>query len=517
LRVDLLIAAARLAGDLAATTPTVADDGDLELPGARHPLLALATPRCVSSHLEMPRGTIMILSGPNAGGKTVALKAIGLAALMVRAGLPVCAGDGARVPWYRAIWTNISDDQSIAKSLSTFSAHLLHLREALIEADAKTLLLMDEVAVGTDPDQGAALAQAALEHLADRQVPTVVTTHYERLKLVAARDSRFRNASVGFDFERLEPTFRIHLGVPGASGALLVARRMDLPGEVVDRAEALLGPGQRDIEQLLAQIDRQRLEAQHEKEAAMQARAEAEARQHAAQALERDLQDRLTRLRRGARDDVVDGLRRARTEIDEIRKAARKVARPGELPVIQAKLREVSARIASLPVDPPEAVEVAGPPAGAHELFPGARVRVRGLHGIGRVLAPPQRGRVTVQLGPARTAVPVGDVTLERGQQGKEDRRPFGSATTSSGDELPTDTLDLRGARVDDGVGELERFLNDSYLSARARVRVVHGYGTGSLKAAVREHLDRHPLVAGWRPGKSEQGGDGVTLVDLDT
>jgi DNA mismatch repair protein MutS2 len=512
--VDLVFAAARLAGDLGASTPAVLDEGDLELPQARHPLLAL-TPNCVASRLELPRGTILILSGPNAGGKTVALKAVGLAALMVRAGLPVCGGEGAKMPWYHAVWTDISDDQSIARSLSTFSAHLLHLRDALRHADDKTLLLMDEVAAGTDPDQGAAIAQAALEHLASRRVATMTTTHYERLKLLAAHDARFRNASVGFDFERLEPTFRVQLGVPGASGAMFVARRMDVPGEVVDRAEALLGSKQRDLEQLLAQIDRERRDAQREKEDALSARAEADAREQAARALETDLQERLARLRRSAHDQVVEDLRRARVEIDEIRKAARKAARPGELPVIQAKLGDVGARVASLAGESPRPAEAAGPPVALDALKVGATVRVRGL-GVGRVLEEPRRGRVTVSVGSARTTVAVADVTLAGGRDAREERRARGAKAEFAGDEAPAHTLDVRGNGADDAVGELERFLNDSYLSSQPRVRIVHGHGTGSLKAAVRGHLERHPLVAGWKPAETKEGGDGTTVVDLD-
>src|SRR5262249_21476948 len=193
---------------------------------ARHPLMLLAERRCVANDVTVAAGTTLLISGPNAGGKTVALKTVGLAALMTRAGLHLTAESGSAMGWFGDICTDIGDAQSLENDLSTFSGHMVNLRSFLADSRPGSVVLIDEIAVGTDPEQGAALAQAVLEALASRGVTGIVTTHYERLKALGATDSRFSNASVGFDLARLEPTFKLHLGTPGSSGALAVAQRM---------------------------------------------------------------------------------------------------------------------------------------------------------------------------------------------------------------------------------------------------------------------------------------------------
>jgi DNA mismatch repair protein MutS2 len=227
---DLVGAAGRLADDLVAAEPILDEAPRLALLHARHPLMLLAGRRCVANDLALGAGQTLVVSGPNAGGKTVALKAAGLAALMARAGLHVAAESGSVVGWFTDVRTDIGDAQSLEQNLSTFTGHVKRLGEFLAEAGPGTLLLVDEIAVGTDPEQGAALAQAVLEALAARGLTAIVTTHYDRLKALAATDARFANASVGYDLSRLEPTFKLHLGVPGSSGALTVARRAGLTG-----------------------------------------------------------------------------------------------------------------------------------------------------------------------------------------------------------------------------------------------------------------------------------------------
>ncbi|HWN70242.1 MAG TPA: hypothetical protein VNM90_21530, partial [Haliangium sp.] len=284
---DVIDASARLADDLVASVPAISARRRVSLLHARHPLMLLADKPCVPNDIVLEPGTILILSGPNAGGKTVALKTAGLCALMTRAGLHLPVEAGSETAWFTSIHSDIGDAQSIENDLSTFSGHLANLRQYLSEADAGTLLLIDEVAVGTEPEQGAALAQAVLEGLAARGAAAIVTTHYERLKALGASDPRFANASVGFDLERMAPTFRLHLGVPGSSGALAVARRMGLPAAVVDEAEALLGQRRASVEELLASLSDERRKLAEEREALARARAEAESARAGAEAAER--------------------------------------------------------------------------------------------------------------------------------------------------------------------------------------------------------------------------------------
>ncbi|HEY0194344.1 MAG TPA: hypothetical protein VGC42_24695, partial [Kofleriaceae bacterium] len=230
---DVIAAAAVIADDLVGNEPIIDEAPRVGLLHARHPLMLLAERRCVANDIAVAAGATLLVSGPNAGGKTVALKVVGLAALMVRCGHHVAAESGSVMGWFPDVRTDIGDAQNLEQDLSTFSGHMVNLRELLTTAGHGSLILIDEIAVGTDPDQGAALAQSVLESLAARGVTGIVTTHYERLKALAAIDPRFANASVGFDLAKLEPTFKLHMGAPGSSGALAVALRMGIAGEVV--------------------------------------------------------------------------------------------------------------------------------------------------------------------------------------------------------------------------------------------------------------------------------------------
>jgi DNA mismatch repair protein MutS2 len=560
---DVIDASARLGEAMDAVAPELGDDGPLRLPSARHPLMVLSPRQCVPSDLRLDPGQTLVISGPNAGGKTVALKTIGLAALLARAGLHVPAAPGARVPFYAQVLSDIGDEQSLERNLSSFSAHLANVRSFLAAADEKTLVLLDEMAVGTEPEQGAALAQAVLEALAARGAQVVVTTHYERLKALGAQDRRFMNASVGFDLAKMAPTFSLQIGVPGSSAALMVARRMGVPPDVCGRAEALLGDRRAGIEELLVALTEERRRLDEERRETAAARRGAEQERREAEAQNAEAHRRVRELRKGAYDQAVADLKRVRDELERLAKQVRRAAAAGAAEAVdlvkdgRARVDEAKAEIAA------HAPAEAAPPGRAAdpaELVPGARVFVPALGGRGEVVGAPERGRVTVQIGPLRTAVAVAEVRLDatpppnrrarredqavrrKPSQAAPDRR--GAAATgrspSSGpggrprgggeaplelvdgaDDLapartPDATCDLRGVRVDDGLAELDRFLDDALIAAREYVFVIHGHGTGAMKSAVRAHLASHPAVTKSRAGATREGGDGVTVVWLD-
>ncbi|RMH39118.1 MAG: endonuclease MutS2 [Deltaproteobacteria bacterium] len=524
--VDVLDAAARLADDLDAHAPDLAGGGALELRAARHPLMVLAGRPCVANDLRVEPGRAVVISGPNAGGKTVALKTIGLAAVMARAGLPIAAAAGSRVPWLRAIHSDIGDDQSLERDLSTFSAHVVHLRDMLADAGPDALFLIDEVAAGTAPEQGAALAQAVLEAMVERGARAVVTTHFEPLKALAARDARFVNAAVGFDLDRLEPTFRLHLGAPGSSGALHVARRFGLPEEVVARAEALLGEGRGTVEALLAEAQAARAALDREREQVDRLRAEADADRRAAAAARADAEARLRRIAEGAHGEAVDALRRARAELDAVRRRVRRDpdGADGAAAQVDALARAVRAAAPA----PPAA---SGAPPDAAELRPGTHVVVTTFGGAAaQVVDPPRGGKLVVRVGSARMTVPVDAVRLAPPARRRRTDAPPRTRVRRerapdwadrADDQAPArtvdNTLDLRGERVDDALARLERFLDDCILAERDVVFVVHGHGTGALRDAVRREVGAHPVVARWRPGDLQDGGDGVTVCFLRT
>jgi len=530
---DVLAAAADQAEALAASPPAIEPDGDVDLQTARHPLMELGGRPCVPNDVRLARGSGLVVSGPNAGGKTVALKTTGLAVLMARAGLHVAAGPASSLPWIERVESDIGDAQSLEKDLSTFSGHLVRLAGMLRSADRGTLVLLDELCVGTEPEQGAALAQAVLEALVERGAQVMVATHYERLKALAAADPRFANASVGFDLGAMLPTFQLHLGVPGTSGALALARRLELDGQLIARAESLLGARRADIEELLVSLAQERERLGADRAALARAQAEAEAARADAEAAEERAAERELKARQGSHDEAVAALRETRRELDELRVTVRRRRRKAaegaaggalEVSGLAAEVEAAAARIAAhAPARELAAGEAAPDPA---DLRPGVEVRVLPLSATGAVVASPEGGRVAVQVGALRTSVSVSDVRLASRREIRRQSSPGRSGrpalTTvvapTEGRALrrsPDATLDLRGERVDDAVAALDRFLDESMRAERDVIFVIHGHGTGALRNAVRQHVRAHPAVTEFRPGEQSEGGDGVTVAWL--
>jgi len=523
---DLLDACARLSADLRATPPELVDVGAIDLRRARHPLMVLAGRSVVPNDVVLAFGHTLVVSGPNAGGKTVALKTTGLCALMARSGLHLPAQEGSKMPWFSSVLSDVGDDQSLERNLSTFSAHVLHLCDFLAAARPGVLVLLDEVAVGTDPEQGAALAQSVLEELAARGATTLVTTHYDRLKALAAQDRRFANASVGFDVEKLQPTYQLHLGVPGASGAIIVARRLGLDDAVCARAGGLLGQTQLQMEHLLMEVEAERKrvagvreQAERDRQAAEQLRAEAVQKEQRAR-------ERLEQARKGAHDEAVETLRRAREELDRTRAVLR---RSSDGKVTSAEMVHARQKIDAAAQKVHEAAPAPPPPpgraAGVEELQPGVEVWVARLGGRARVLAKPKGDKVQVQAGLLKAQVLVAEVRIEEGRareapsgRARRGHNAFDEAPRGAGDgkrrgSFPS--LDVRGERVDAAIGLAEKFLDDALRAGQDGVMVIHGHGTGALRDRLREHLRGFPGVSQIRPGVPEEGGDGVTVIVL--
>lgn len=520
---DLIDASARLSIELRGTPPELVREAALDLRRARHPLMVLAGQACVPNDIVIGWGQTLVVSGPNAGGKTVALKTAGLCALMAASGLHVPAQEGSRVPWLEAVLSDVGDDQSLERNLSTFSAHVLKLREFLQAARPGVLVLLDEVAVGTAPDQGAALAQAVLEGLADRGATCIVTTHYDRLKALAARDRRFANASVGFDVQRLQPTYELHLGVPGASGAIVVARRLGLDEAICAKATLYAGEEQSGLEALLLDLEAERKRIRAERDAAREERDAAAAQRAEAEAQVRKAKEQLEQARKGAHDEAVETLRKARLELDRtrtvLRRAGGKVT-PAEVQDVKREIDEAARRVreaAPEPEPPP------GRPAEPAELKPGREVWVARLGGKGQVRSEPRGGKVDVQAGVLKVTVPLDEVrVLDGPPQAKSARARRGhNAFDEPGPALGKavrgnyPSVDVRGERLDAAIGRAEKFLDDALRAGAEGVLLVHGHGTGVLRDGLRAHLRGFPGVSEVRPGAPEEGGDGVTVVML--
>ena len=515
--IDLAFARASLAEAQGATEPEIRDEGVIRLPQLRHP--GLPADDAVPNDLALGEGAhVLVLSGPNAGGKTVAMKAVALAVLMVRAGLFVPAAPGARVDLFDALLCDIGDGQSIGESLSTFSAHMASLAAIVEQAGPRTLVALDEIGDGTDPSEGAALAQSVLESLAAKGARVVVTTHYGLLKEMAEVDPRFLNASVEFDPETLAPTYRLRLGVAGASSATAVAARMGMPGEVLERANQILEREDRQLDRMLVELAASRAALESEQREALRLREETEAVRDEYRRRLTQLASRRDELFRSLREDLDAAFRDAHAQVAGVIRELQRGGSARAAASARAELQRIEAGTPKRAADA-ELLSEAGTDADAlapidwRRARPGDPVRIAGGGtGVLRAL-PDRRGRVAVALGSARVLVPAERVGLA----GERPRSPAPrSAVSAPADAEPTtrpESCDLRGLRVDEAQERLDAELDAASRASSARFVVIHGVGTGALRRAVREHLARSPYVERFEGAAPDEGGDGATVV----
>jgi DNA mismatch repair protein MutS2 len=531
---DLTFASGSLSEELDATSPEIGEEPSLELKSARHPLLVLAGTAVVPNTIVLASGQRgLIITGPNTGGKTVALKTAGLCALMALCGLHIPAAPGSRLPALPGVFTDIGDEQSLQESKSTFSGHIANLQAIFAVLRPGSLVLLDEIVVGTDPVQGAALAQAILERLADLQTYIVVTTHYESLKALPLDDGRFRNGAVGFDAERRVPTYRLELDVPGSSSALITARRLGLDPLIIDRALELTGPEQRRLEGLI-----QRLES--ETAGLYQARRTLEAEREELSILLASVaekEERLrVRLREGVareRDQALRSAKAAREELDKLKRQLLDPAKKRDAAWIDSQRSKVGELVERLVTESRAAEEsVAGPPLDPTSLRVGSKVYVLSLNADAELVGlPDDKGRVQVRLGLLTANVPVGDLRDKRAAAVAKKAvaaraEPRAAETTRPSDrpaltwesappQVPDNTVDVRGMRGDEALEQVERFL-DAQLEREVGVAyIIHGHGTGALKREIREWLGHSRYARDWRRGDRHEGGDGMTAVLL--
>ena len=501
---DLILAKALYADSLQATRPELNADGVLDLVDARHPLLV---EQGAVVGIDVRLGgefRVLVVTGPNTGGKTVTLKTIGLLTAMAACGLAIPA-DRGRVPVVRRIFADIGDEQSIAQSLSTFSSHLRNVVATLAEAERGDLALLDEVGAGTDPDEGAALAMAVLETLLERGVLAAATTHYPELKAFALNTPGVRNASMEFDSNTLRPTFRLRLGLPGASNAFAIAERLGLDRSVLGRADTHLSELHRSLERTLLEAERQRTELGSALE---------EARVSAADAAEATVEARREADR--VRDEAQRALRRARAEADELLLQARRALRQAEEARDRAAKRNLVDEARAALAEAESVRAAATSPAAAPLTVPiavGAPVLVEGFAEPGTLLAVDDRGMAEVAAGAVRLRVPATQLRPAPEPVGAPLRsdRPVVHGSAAS---VPLQ-LDIRGARPDEALAVLDRYLNDAAVAGVGRLRVIHGKGTGALRTAIRAALSSHPLVRAHEPAGPSEGGDGATIVTL--
>ncbi len=530
--VDLTLAMGRLSLRLGAGRPELSQGTRLCLRGARHPALvlkALAADKpfdVIPNDIELEDDVrVLVISGPNTGGKTVSLKTIGLCCMMARAGLHITAGPGSAVPLVNGLFTDIGDDQSIERDLSTFSAHVVNIASFLDRVGKDSVVLLDELFAGTDPTQGAALATALLERLAARGAFVAVTTHLEALKTVAFNTEGFANASMGFDLAALAPTYRLSLGLPGSSYALRIAQRLGFPVSLTDRAAELTNPGNAEIEPILRQLETVQRRLERKESELGRARSELE-RKHS------EVERELRKLKKRETGVVHEETKLALAEIADLRghlkEQTRRLQSAGEeidhaevarvRAEVEEKARELEQRAAQTAPAPKHAEHRAH----VGRVQVGDEAYVKTFKRKGQVLEV-NGDKVVVQVGGIRATVRIGELmTLTDDERNPQPVRTYTVAHT---DDSPTDdvigpqtsdnTVDLRGMRVDEALERMELFLDTLYRMSVHGAYIIHGHGTGALKRAVRELLPTSRYVRKYRAGERGEGGDGVTVAFL--
>ncbi|HET7434520.1 MAG TPA: endonuclease MutS2 [Thermoanaerobaculia bacterium] len=534
---DALQACAIFHDTVRASRPDFSRDRQLHIIEGRHPLLdeRLAEARQEAFGEEPADRKVipltidldatspaLVISGPNAGGKTVALKTAGLLVAMGMSGLPVPAAEGTVLPCVDALHVLIGDDQSVLEHLSTFSAYLVRLKRILSRANVDSLVLLDELGSGTDPEEGSALAAAIIEHLLELRALTIVTTHLSALKSFAVNDTRIVNASMEFDADTLTPTYRMISGIPGRSRAIEVAKMIGLPSSIIASARERLGERYGETDHLLATLQKRMSEIVTQQEELAASRKELDAERRAAATAKEQLdrerarvgssyREELERLR----DDVARQLSNEIKSLRELDRAARSSVNANE--VLQTITKSVDKAMEFIPA---EQREVRKGEKAEHRKF-----KVTGI------VESLNDGKAVLNVNGRKMTVDVRDLAPVGGAAGAparrdSDRKPAGegarrsnvrASSTSSADTVApiAAELNLIGQRVDDALEESDRFLDRALLEGKQAVRIIHGFGTGTLRKAVRDYLRKHPAVKSWRPGDDNEGGDGATVAVL--
>ena len=521
-RLDLIMARARYSyaiRGVPTAAPRSADvdaDMSVRLINARHPLLGRdAVPVNVSVG---PGWSVLVVTGPNTGGKTVAMKTVGLLALMYQAGLQIPADEGSALPVFDGVYADVGDQQSIEQSVSTFSSHIRNVIRILAAATPNSLVLLDELGTSTDAEEGSALAKAILDHLADGGVSTIATTHHRSVAAFAETSPGMMNASVQLDPNSLAPTYHLTLGIPGRSYAMAIAASLGLPQAIMRNAESLMEPQHLRFEDWLTELQRERSQLQDTLMDAERTRADAESQR-------RKLDEQIDYLIVN-REDILSGVRRqALAQYDEAQRrlkraeaalswsagiGAPKTTTKADIARIRREISEQRAEAAAANASSTAALQTS-----QRALAVGDSAYVRGLNLSGTIVSLPQDGGdAEVGIGSIRIQVQQSRLSLIESRESRQEQ-PEAKVSIEVGPMLDSGELDIRGMRAEESVAQLEQFLDKAVRDGFSSVRIIHGKGKGVLRNAVREHLNRHPLARSFEAEARERGGDGATLVQL--
>lgn len=510
---DFVLAKAAYSRKLDAWQPQVLKEPRIYLKQARHPLITgKVVPITVWLGKEF---NTLIITGPNTGGKTVTLKTVGLMVLMTQAGLHIPAETGSEVGIFHQVFADIGDEQSIEQSLSTFSSHMSNIVNIIKQADKRSLIMLDELGSGTDPAEGAAIAQAILQYLHNLGARTIATTHYSELKNFAYANPGIENASVEFNSETLRPTYRLLIGKPGRSNAFEIAARLGLPEELVKSARAFQTKEQIQVSELMRKLEITQQQAEKERRLAEQMRRESEQLKERYERLERQITERKEEILSKAREEAQQIVRRAEQESEEAikelrQKLSEQSAREREeaIKAAREKLSSLYNKNISRQIKKAQTFEV------PKKLRPGDEVYLPRYNQKGYVLEIGDQNQVTVQAGILKLTVSKDELQLVKETKHETGQTEIGNVIRDKAMKL-SGSLDMRGMKVDEALMEMEKYLDDAYLVGLKQVSLIHGKGTGALRAAVHRELKKYPRVKSFRLGEIAEGGDGITVVEL--
>jgi len=513
---DFIFARAKMGLDMDGSRPIYNSYGYINLKKARHPLIDADEVVPIDIHLGKDFD-VLVITGPNTGGKTVTLKTVGLMVLMAQSGLHIPCGDGTELILFRNVFADIGDEQSIEQSLSTFSSHMTNIVDILKEADRDSLVLMDELGAGTDPTEGAALAMSILDYLFGRKIKTVATTHYSELKQYALTRERVENASVEFDVESLSPTYRLTIGIPGKSNAFEISRRLGLGEEIIDSATEFLSGEEVRFEDLIGDLERNRREVEQEKEWVQKLRQEVEniraEYQRKMDRLEEKREKILDLARKEAKTLLVDAREDAAEIIKELRNLSQVESngRNKRIEEARKKLKWDIEKLESALSKGIKEVTAKNPP---ENLKPGDPVKVLSLGQKGTLLEKPDdNGEAMVQIGIMKIKVNISNLEkLEEKVKEKVATQTIRRSSKTMGISLQ---IEVRGQALEDALINVDKYLDDASLAGLRKVTIIHGKGTGVLRSGIQQLLRSHHHVSSFRRGVFGEGGDGVTIVEL--
>ena len=516
-QLDCIFARARLSHKMDGMEPEIRTNASLELVRARHPLIDRKKVVPVSLRLGSDFDTL-IITGPNTGGKTVTLKTIGLLTLMAECGLHIPADHGSAISVFRQVLADIGDEQSIEQSLSTFSAHMKNIVDIVADCDRDTLVLFDELGAGTDPAEGAALANALIEFCRQCGSRVAATTHYAELKLYAMRTEGVMNASCEFDVETLRPTYRLLIGIPGKSNAFAISKRLGLPDEIVEKAGSYVSENDKNFEDVLNQLEEQRAQMEQAKLEAERLKLETAQMKEQSERYYDEIKREREKAQRTARAEaqaIIDNARRTANEVaDELKQLRRQMRDAADAQGVNEKQAELRRRLNEAEAAVAPVQKTAARPAPSRPIRPGDTVEVLRFGTRAQVLSVNADGSYQLQAGIMKITAKPEEVALieETKQQAKKliERSQHAFRNTPTKAEL-----DLRGMSADEAVATLAVFLDSAMLANLSQVRIIHGKGTGVLRKAVQEELRRNRAVKKFRLGVYGEGEDGVTIAEL--